>query len=598
MNRTIFSTLVIALTVAGWAACTASNSPAPSIPSRGPADPADWVMTNGRVYSFDWSDPDLDGRPAADAPHGPAGWRPDAEAIAIKGGRIAAVGTTAAIMKRAGPRTRTLDLKGATVLPGLIDSHTHVLEFGQVQSMVNLEGVRTEAEAVAKIAARAKTVSKGEWVLAWGFDEGEWATRYPTHHALSAAVPDHPVHAKGLHGFASWSNRRAMDEAGITRSTKAPVGGKILVDDTGEPTGVLLNRASTLFDAVIPPPTETQWQAYARRGLEYMASLGYVAVHEAGVGARPLAALRALDATGRMPIRMYAMLSARDEPLMRTWIDRGPDPSLARMVIVRSVKAYYDGSLGARGARMLEDYSDRPGHRGVSGGGYGFDEALVMMAMGAGFQVGIHAIGDAGNRETLDFIERAYDRYPAARDRRHRIEHAQLVHPDDQPRFAELGVIASMEPPHAVEDKAWAEDRVGRARAAYGYAWRTLRKARARVIFNSDMAGSDPNIFYGLHAAITRRDKQRQPPEGWFPEQAFTPEEAIRAYTTWNAYAMFAEAETGIIAPGRWADLTVMDIDPMVVGASTPGDLLNGNVLVTVVNGRVAWAKEGYIESR
>ena len=580
------STVCAVLAASFFAGCTSTTPVAPSLEPSSPPS-ADIVLTNGRVYTLTWSDPGLDGQPAPDAPRGPDGWHPDAEAVALKDGMIVAVGSAAAVAKYIGPTTRTVDLAGATVLPGLIDSHTHIMEFGHVQGMVNLEGVDSEDEAIARIAARAQTVPQGEWVLAWGFDEGAWAGRYPDHRKLSAAVPDHPVHAISLHGFATWSNRAALEKAGITKDTPSPVGGRILKDRSGQPTGILLNNASDLFDPIIPPPTPEDWQSNALRGLEHMAKLGFVAVHEAGVSSHHLTALESLDAAGRMPIRLYAMLSARDEPLMRAWIQRGPRTENPGMLSVRAVKAYYDGSLGARGARMLDDYSDRPGHRGVSGDGYGFNQALVAEAMGVGFQVGIHAIGDAGNRETLDFFENVYARFPAARGNRHRVEHAQLVHPDDQPRFARLGVIASMEPPHAVEDMAWAEERVGKARAAYGYAWRTLRKKGARVVFNSDMAGSDPDIFYGLHAAMTRRNKKREPPGGWFPEEVFTPEEAVRAYTVWNAYAAFMEDETGTIATGRWADLTVMDVDPLRLGETDPGAILEGKILMTIAAGRV-----------
>jgi predicted amidohydrolase YtcJ len=226
----------------------------------------------------------------------------------------------------------------------------------------------------------------------------------------------------------------------------------------------------------------------------------------------------------------------------------------------------------------------------VSGQGYGFDRSLAADMMKAGFQIAIHAIGDAGNRETLDFIESVQRAHPDSRTRRHRIEHAQVLHPDDVPRFARLGVIASMEPPHCVEDKAWAEARLGRERVKGAYAWRTLRKAGARLAFNSDLTGSDHDIFYGLHAAITRRDKELQPPGGWYPEERMTPEEAARGYTTWNAYAAGWEKESGMLTPGRWADITVMDLDPLVVGATDPAKLLRGSILATIVAGRVAYA--------
>ena len=262
------------------------------------------------------------------------------------------------------------------------------------------------------------------------------------------------------------------------------------------------------------------------------------------------------------------------------------------MLTTRSVKAFYDGALGSRGARLLEDYSDRPGHRGVSGTQYGFDQSLMAEMMKAGFQAAIHAIGDAGNRETLDFIESVEKAQPESRALRHRIEHAQVLHPADVPRFARLGVIASMEPPHCVEDKAWAEARLGPQRVKGAYAWRTLRRAGARLAFNSDLTGSDHDIFYGLHAAITRRDKKLEPAGGWHPEERMTPEEAVRGYTAWNAYAAGWEKESGVIAPGRWADLTVMDVDPLVVGATDPGRLLRGSILATIVAGKVAYAAD------
>ena len=209
--------------------------------------------------------------------------------------------------------------------------------------------------------------------------------------------------------------------------------------------------------------------------------------------------------------------------------------------------------------------------------------------MAAGFQLGIHAIGDAGNRETLDFFESAFADLPSERAGRHRIEHAQIVNPADQPRFCALGIIASMEPPHAVEDKAWAEERLGPERVRHGYAWRSLREQGASLAFNSDLSGSDPNLFYGLHAAVTRRDKERQPAGGWFPEQALTPEEAVRAYSLWNAFAGFADSDTGSLRVAKLADITVTDIDPFVVGESDPDRLLEGEVLMTIVGGEVVF---------
>lgn len=554
--------------------------------------PADLLLVSGRVYTLAWDDPAPDGATAANAPRAAGGLRPDAEALAIRGGRIVFVGTTRRAQAYRGPKTRLLDVAGATVLPGLVDSHTHIAGLGEKTSQVDLTAVRTEEEAVALVEARARSVPKGEWIVGRGWDEGAWANRYPSMKLLSERVPDHPVYLASLHTFAGWGNRLAFERASISGNTPSPEGGEIVKDQNGQPTGIVLNRAVSLLASAVPPPTAERFKSYVQAGLERMARDGYVAVHEAGADRALMDAFQALETEGKLPVRVYAMLSVRDETLARDWLARGPDRRDDRRLVVRSVKAYYDGALGSRGARLLEDYSDRPGHRGVSGSQYGFDQRLVADLMKAGFQVAIHAIGDAGNRETLDFIESVEREQPNVRDFRPRIEHAQVVHPDDVPRFARLGVIASMEPPHCVEDKAWAEDRLGPQRVKGAYAWRTLRRAGARLAFNSDLTGSDHDIFYGLHAAITRRDKQLHPANGWYPEERLTPEEAVRGYTTWNAYAAFWEKDTGVLTPGRWADITVMDVDPLVLGATDPGKLLGGRILATIVGGQVVYAAE------
>ena len=558
-----------------------------------PELPADLLLLNGRVYTLSWDDPAPDGAPAANAPRSHAEFRPDAEALALRGDRIVFVGTSRQAEAFRGPKTRVHNLAGATVLPGLVDSHTHVAGLGEAASQIDLTAVRTEEEAVALVAARATSVPEGEWILGRGWDEGAWANRYPDMKRLSQAVPRHPVYLASLHGFAGWGNRLAFDRAGISGSTPAPEGGEIVKDEQGRPTGVLLNRAVPLLASAVPPPTEARFKSHVLAGLHRMARDGYVAVHEAGADRALLKAFQELEAEGRLPVRVYAMLSVRDGALAREWLARGPETETSRRLVTRAVKAYYDGALGSRGARLLQDYSDRPGHRGVSGSQYGFDQTLVAELMASGFQLAIHAIGDAGNRETLDFVESVLWALPKQRDLRPRIEHAQVVHPDDVPRFARLGVIASMEPPHCVEDKAWAADRLGPARVKGAYAWRTLRQAGARLALNSDLTGSDHDIFYGLHAAITRRDKRGEPPGGWYPEERLTPEEAVRGYTTWNAYAAFSERDTGVLAPGRWADLTVMDVDPLVLGASDPAKLLAGRILMTIVGGNVAYTGEG-----
>jgi len=550
---------------------------------------ADVILHNARVYTLAWPDPSSDGRPAATAPYDSAsGWHHDASAVAIRDGRLVYVGSDSGALALAGPTTTIRNLDGRVVVPGLVDAHTHVAELGESLDRVNLTGIATEAEAVERIVERAATTPKGEWILGYGWDEGAWANRYPDKRLLSQRVPDHPVVLRSLHGFASWANERALSLAGITRDTPVPNGGEIRTDANGDPSGLVLNRAVALLDNAVPRPTPAQRDAQLLRALRVMAQAGYTGVHEAGVAPDVMESFERLAERDSLPLRVHAMLSARDSALIRRWIVRGPYTSANGMLSVRAVKAYYDGALGSRGAQLLADYADRPGHRGVSGGTYGFDRTLVADAMSAGFQVGIHAIGDAGNRATLDFIDSVTRAAPKARDLRHRVEHAQIVSPPDIARFAALGVVASVQPPHAVEDKGWAETRVGADRIAGAYAWRTLRQAGAPLVFSSDLPGSDWSPFYGLHSAITRQDTSGAPPGGWYPGQRMSPEEALRGYTAWSAFAAFDERDAGTLAVGKRADLTVLTVDPL---RDDPRALLRGQVVLTMSRGRITWQR-------
>jgi len=577
------------LSLAALIIFSAGCAPDPAPPSE--ADAADLILTNARVYTLDWGEPGPDGTLAPDAPRSDSGWHPDAEAVATKDGEIVFVGDTADALKFRGETTRIIDLAGATIIPGLVDSHAHVFELGAKLDAVDLTDVATEEEAVALVAERAKSVPAGEWILGAGWDEGAWANRFPDKVLLSEAVPDHPVFLDSLHGFAAWANQAALDAGGITADSDVPVGGEMRLGGDGKPNGLFLNRATTMLDAIVPPPSQDTLIKQLLIGLEQMAADGYVAVHNAGLDSRAMSILEQLEEEDRLPIRVYAMLSLRDADLIRKWIEKGPDTDNDSMLVTRAVKAYYDGALGSRGARLLYDYEDQPGHRGISGDGYGFDQALNAEAMKAGFQIAIHAIGDAGNREALDILEGVFREDPSTGNNRHRIEHAQVMHPDDIPRLGQLGIIASMEPPHAMEDKAWAESRLGPERILGAYAWRSLRESGADITFNADNPGSDHSIFYGLHSAITRQDKNMQPEGGWYPEQRLSSDESVRAYTSWSAYASFREDDTGIIDVGRWADLTIMDIDPFILADESPSDILKGRILMTIVNGNVVYER-------
>ncbi len=551
---------------------------------------ADLILTNGKFYSLNWPEPSMDGLPDIGAPHDQTGWHPDADSLAIAEGEILFIGKQSDIKQYEGENTQVVDLKGATAVPGLVDSHVHIAELGELLRRVNLIDVKTPAEAIERASAFANKLAVNEWLIGQGWDEGAWASNYPNRQMLDVAFPDRPVVLKSLHGFAVWANSKALQLIGIIDKTQAPVGGEILKDDKLQPTGIFLNNATNLVMDAIPKPSDQEFEQYVYDGLKQMAQDGYVSVHQAGAKAKHIKAFQNLRKNNRLPIRVYAMLSARDLALSREWVQKGPYSDPEGWLDIRSVKAYYDGALGSRGARLLEPYSDLPDHKGISGDGYGFDGEIVKELLKAGFQVGVHAIGDAGNRETLDYFESIYSEFPDVKNQRNRIEHAQILSQQDIPRLAEMAIIASMEPPHAVEDKTWAEERLGVDRIKGAYAWRTLRQNKVALTFSSDLPGSDHSLFYGLHSAITRQDKNSQPENGWYPEESMSAEEALRGYTNWAAYSAFREKETGVLSVGRWADITVLDIDPLQVGEKMPSQLLNGNVVMTIVGGNIVYS--------
>lgn len=549
---------------------------------------ADLLLTNARIYTFNWPDPDRQGNPAATAPIVEGVWHPDAEALAVRGSTILAVGSLAEVSAFQGSETEVIDLAGATVVPGLIESHGHYNELGEHADRVDVSSATSSAEMAEMLEPRVNAALPGEWIVGGGWDEGAWADELPFKGPIDAISPDHPVVLLGRRGFGLVANSRALEIAGISAETPSPSGGEVIKDSNGEPTGVLLNRARAMITDVIPAATLEQKKRMLQYGLAAMTEAGYVTAHHAGVYGDYMPAYEALAAENRLPVRVEVMIAARpeNELLMERWLERGPTPIDDSKLWVRGVKAYYDGSLGSRGASMIDDYSDQPGHRGVSGGEYGFPEELVDRSIQAGFQIGVHAIGDGGNRAVLDYYERVLPGSPYP-EVRHRIEHAQVVHPDDFARFGALNLVASMEPGHAVEDSPWAEERVGPERILGGYAWRSLRQAGSGLIFNSDLSGTDHDIFYGLHCAVTRTNREGQPAGGWYPEQAVTMEEALRAYTIWPAEASAKADLTGTLSPGKWADVSVLSIDPMTVAA--PADVLAGRALMTIIAGEIVY---------
>tara|TARA_R110002096_G_scaffold435548_1_gene661434 strand:- start:91761 stop:93518 length:1758 start_codon:yes stop_codon:yes gene_type:complete len=554
---------------------------------------ADTILENGKLYSFAWDEPSVEGMPASNAPVAGTVWTPDGEAIAIKDGNILATGSTAEIAAYKGADTNVIDLMGAYMLPGLVDSHTHINELGATFDNVDLFGVETEEEAAQRVVdfVAENNIPEGEWIVARGYDEGKWADKNPTYKIITDAVPSNPVYMDGATGFSAYGNKMAMDAAGIIRDAENPVGGIIVRDESGDPTGEVRNRGVTLYRNAIPELNAQQWKRRLGNGLNEMAKAGFTTVHQAGAHTPMMDAFEAMEEEGALPIRVYAMISGRDKEQMDAWRASGPKRYESGMLFINSVKGYYDGSLGARGAKLIEEYSDSPGTIGVSGKDYGFFVNEIGAMVQAGFQVNIHAIGDGGNREVLHFFRDNFEKNPELQKNRHRIEHAQVVHADDFKLFDDLDIIAAVQPPFVAEDKLWTVDRVGEERAKGAYAWRTFRRNNVPLSFGSDLMGYDWNIFYGLHSAITRKSKNLEAGDGWYPDEKLTAEEAVRGYTTGAAYAAFLEDKTGTIEAGKWADITVVDLDVLNVGEQTPADLFKGNVLMTIVGGTVVYKK-------
>ncbi len=513
--------------------------------------------------------------------------QPSAQAIAIRGGRILWVGNTEEA-ERLYPRpAHAMDLHGATVLPGIIDAHAHLINLGQSLVRLNLKDIPTEKEIIERVKQRAASTAPDEWILGWGWDEGKWASHYPTKEALSAATPNNPVFLVGLHTFAAWANQRALELADIDKNTKDPENGKILRDEkTREPTGILLNRAQDLVARHIPPMTLAQTKRAMQLAASECVRNGLTSVDEARVTPLMVQAFHELVRDGQMPLRVYAMLDGADKDLVERWLKRGPEIDPHHQLTVRAFKLFADGALGSRGAALLEPYSDAPQTQGIMTTPESEVYSLTRRALEAGFQLCTHAIGDAANRAVLNAYEQAEKEVPNAHDPRLRIEHAQVLAPEDIPRFAKLGVIASMQPTHCTSDMAWAEQRLGPERVKYAYAWRSVKDSGAHLPLSSDFPGETLNPFYGIYAAITRQDPQGNPPGGWHPEQRLTREEALRGYTLEAAYGEFQENNKGSLEKDKLADLTVVSKD---ITKIPPAEILSVQVLKTFVGGKVVY---------
>ena len=477
-----------------------------------------------------------------------------------------------------------INVTGATILPGLTDAHGHLYGLGLSLDTVNLVGLDSYDEAIARVKDRAQRAQPGEWVLGRGWDQNRWpGKQFPTAAPLDAAIPDHPVWLRRVDGHAGVANSAAMRAAGVTAATRDPEGGRIIRDANGNPTGTFVDGAMSLIDTKVPPPSPELRKARVLAAAQAIAATGLTEMHDAGADGATIAAVKQLIDEKKFPIRVYQMVSD-DAKLLETWFRSGPLIAYGNRLTVRAVKCYADGALGSRGAALLEPYSDDPGNSGLLVSKEEHLADVAKRARNAGFQVNTHAIGDRGVRNVFE----AYESAGASAADRFRIEHFQVVALSDFPRLTKSGIIASMQPTHATSDMYWAEDRVGPERIKGAYAWRTVLDSGARLALGSDFPVEAVNPFFGIYAAVTRQDQKGWPADGWYPSQKLTLAEAIRGFTLDAAFAAFEEQSRGTIEPGKLADLTIVDGDLFTMPES---DLFKAKVLMTVVGGEVVYGK-------
>lgn len=508
------------------------------------------------------------------------------QALLVDHGKVVATGTDAALARRAG-HARVVDGGGRTLLPGLTDAHGHVMALGQALNQADLSATTTLAAALATVKRFAAAHPHAAWVQGGGWNQVIWKLgRFPTASELDQAVADRPVWLSRVDGHAGWANSAAMKRAGITRGTRDPAGGRIERDAQGNPTGVFVDGATALIERRIPTPSAQESAAMLDSALTALARVGLTSVDDAGIDLTAWQLYRRYADQHRLTARIYAMIHgtgkdfdiiSRHGPL----IGYGND-----FLTVRTVKLYADGALGSRGAALLAPYSDDPGNRGLLFQTPTALTAMIGKALGKHYQVAVHAIGDRANREVLDSFAAAYKLH-GGQALRNRVEHAQIVAPDDIPRFVPLQLIASMQPTHATSDMNMAEDRLGHQRMAGAYAWRRFLQQGTVIAGGSDFPVESPNPFFGLHAAVTRQDHHYQPPGGWYPQQRMTLIEAFRAFTLDAAYAAHQEHSLGTLEPGKWADFILVDHD---IFADAPERLWSTRVLQTWVAGKQVFA--------
>jgi hypothetical protein len=545
-----------------------------------PREPADLVLRNGKVVTLDEA-------------------RPEARAVAVRGGRIAAVGSDDEIEALIGPETEIIDLEGRLAIPAFIEGHGHFMGLGNAKMILDLTKVKDWNEIVSMVGEAAKAAPKGAWIQGRGWHQEKWTSPppgavegLPLHIGLSEVSPENPVVLTHASGHAAFVNAKAMELAAIDRNTPDPPGGTIVKGPDGEPVGALRETAQRLVRDALQsyldqkPPEEKRADDERRVALasEDLLSKGIASFHDAGADFATIDFFKAMAEAGKLPVRLYAMVrretnEAMDQKLPAYKMTNAYDGHLT----VRSIKRQIDGALGPHGAWLLEPYQDLPESSGLVLEPVEEIARTAEIAVKHGYQVNTHAIGDRANRETLDIYEKAFASAPdGGKNLRWRIEHAQHIHPDDVPRFAKLGVIASMQGVHCTSDGPWVLKRLGEERAKSGaYVWRDLIASGAIVTNGTDVPVEDADPIASFHASVTRKMADGA---AFFPEQVMTREEALKSYTIQNAYAAFEEDVKGSLAPGKYADIVVLSKDILTVPED---EIRDAKPLYTIVGGKV-----------
>jgi predicted amidohydrolase YtcJ len=534
-----------------------------------PRAAVDLIVVNGRVYTVDDS-------------------RPMVSAFAVQNGRIVFAGSDREVRALAGSRTRVVDAGGGTVVPGMVDAHAHLLGLGVSLRNVALAGSKTYEEVIARVVERAKTAKPGEWILGRGWDQNLWPEKkFPTHEALTRALPNNPVVLTRIDGHAILANAMAMSAAKVTAATRDPEGGRIERLADGSPAGVFVDNAESLIGRAVPGSTTAQTREAILAAVAEANKWGLVGIHDAGESQRTIDIFESLARAGKFNLRNYVMVSG-DSADVTHYFAVGPRSALYDGHIwVRAIKLYSDGALGSRGAALLAPYADDHGNTGLLVTPPAELQRIATGALRRGFQVAVHAIGDRGNRVVLDAYDAALKAVPTV-DHRFRVEHAQVISPQDIPRFATLGVIPSMQASHQTSDMRWAETRVGPERIKGAYAWRSLLNTGVIIPNGSDFPVEEVNPLISFHSAVSRQDASNWPPGGWYPDQVMTRDEALKAMTIWPAYAGFQEKTMGSITPGKYADFVILDRDIMTVPAS---EILATRVMSTWIGGKAVYSR-------